>query len=185
MTTAANILVGSGGTIYVAPTGTALPTTEDGALNAAFTSVGYISEDGITISSSVEVADIAAFQSLLPVRRVVTGRTFEASFVLREWTAANIELAFGGGSVTNESTHFEYRPPAAGDALAEKSVVIDWQDGDKVYRLVLNRVVATETVETNITRTGAADLPLTLSVMEDSNGDTWYLMTDDPALDPA
>lgn len=185
MSNPSNILVGSNGTVYVAPVGTALPTTEDGSLDAAFTSVGYISEDGISISSSVDVTDIAAFQSLMPVRRVVTGRTMEVSLVLREWSAKNVELAFGGGEVTNEGTHFEYNPPAAGDALLEQSVVIDWNDGAKVYRLVLNRVVATESVETNIVRTGAADLPLTFSVMEDDNGDTWKLMTDDPALDPA
>lgn len=185
MTTPANILVGSNGTISVAPAGTTLPTTHDGALNAAFTAVGYISEDGITLSSSVDVADIAAFQSLLPVRKVVTGRTFDVSFVLREWSAANIELAFGGGEVTDEGTHYEYTPPASGDALLEKSVVVDWNDGDKVYRLVLARVVATESVETNIVRTGAADLPITLNVLEDDNGDTWYLMSDDPALEPA
>lgn len=185
MSNPASILVGSNGNVYVAPVGTALPTTEDEALNAAFASVGYISEDGITISSSVEVADIAAFQSLTPVRRVVTGRTFECAFTMREWNAKNVELAFGGGEVTNEGTHFQYTPPAAGDALLEKSVVIDWNDGDKVYRLVLHRIVATESVETNVTRTGAADLPITLSVMEDENGDTWYLMTDDAGMDPA
>jgi len=40
-------------------------------------------------------------------------------------------------------------------------------------------------VETSIVRTGAADLPITLNVLEDDNGDTWYLMSDDPALEPA
>lgn len=185
MTTPANILVGSNGTISVAPAGTTLPSTHEDALNGAFSAVGYISEDGITLSSSVDVADIAAFQSLLPVRKVVTGRTFDVSFVLREWTAKNIELAFGGGEVTDETTHFQYSPPAAGDALLEKSVVVDWNDGDKVYRLVLARIVATDSVETSVVRTGASDLPITLNVLEDANGDTWYLMTDDPAMDPA
>ncbi len=185
MSNPSNILVGSNGTISIAPQGTTLPTTVDGALNAAFDAVGYISEDGITISSSVEVADIAAFQSLMPVRRVVTGRTMDVSFVLREWSAANIELAFGGGDITEAGGEYTYTPPAAGDALLEKSVVVAWNDGDKKYRLILARVVATESVETNIVRTGAADLPITLSVMEDDNGDTWYLVSDDPALEPA
>lgn len=185
MSNPANILVGSNGTISVAPTGTTLPTTVDGALNAAFEAVGYISEDGITLSSSVEVSDIAAFQSLMPVRRVVTGRTMDVSFVLREWSAANVELAFGGGEVTEAGGEYTYTPPAAGDALAEKAVVIDWNDGDKQYRLVCARVVATESVETNIVRTGAADLPITFSVMEDDNQVTWYLVSDDPALEPA
>lgn len=186
MTTASNILVGSGGAVYVAPVGTALPTSPTSALNAAFVSVGYISEDGIGLSSSVDVSDIGAFQSLLPVRRVVTGRTFDVSFTMREWTAQNIVLAFGGGEVTEDTGVFTYSPPDTGEALYERSMVIEWNDGDKDYRIVIERGVVAEAVETNVTRTSAAELPITFSVLgNDAGTDAWYLVTDDPALNPA
>jgi hypothetical protein len=185
MANADNIVVGSNGSVYIAPVGTTLPTTEDGALNAAFVDLGYISEDGLTLSVETSTADVNAFQSLSAVRRLVTARNTSVAFTLREWSAANVVFAFGGGEVTDQGTHFQYDPPAAGDGLYERAMVIDWQDGaNKVYRLVIPRGVATDAVETNITRTAAADLPITFNVLED-NGLTWYLFTDDQALNPS
>lgn len=185
MPSSSNILVGSNGSVYIAPVGTTLPATESAALNAAFVDVGYVSEDGISLSVETSVEDIAAFQSLSAVRKIVTARNTSVSFTLREWSAANLVFAFGGGTVTDQTTHFQYDPPASGDGVFERAMVIDWQDGDKNYRLVIERGVATDAVETSITRTGAADLPITFNVLESAGGSTWYLFTDDPALDPA
>ena len=47
----ANVVAGkplAAGGVWIAPLGTALPTDETTALNAAFKSAGYIGEDGLT-----------------------------------------------------------------------------------------------------------------------------------------
>lgn len=183
MTTAANILVGSGGTLYVGAVGEALPepNTPTAALGGGWTSVGFLSEDGISLSAETTVEDILAYQSLLPVRKVVTARTFELSTTLREWSADNIVLAFGGGTVTDHGAYAEYTPPAVSDAVNEVALVLDWADGDKNYRLCVARATVTNAVETTISRTSPADLPITFSVL-DSNGDTYWLLTDDPSF---
>ena len=50
-----------GGAIYAAPSATTLPTTATGALDPAFKPLGYITEDGITNSSSLTSTEIKAF----------------------------------------------------------------------------------------------------------------------------
>ena len=41
-----------GGAIYMAPTGTELPTDAETALNAAFVNLGFVSEDGLENANS-------------------------------------------------------------------------------------------------------------------------------------
>lgn len=183
MADASQVVVGSGGTIYIAPSGSTLPTAPTGPVDGAFFDLGYISEDGISATFGVEVEDVAAFQSLLPIRRVVTGRTAEMSFTLRQWSAETFAFALGGGTFTDDGAGtYTFFPPANADALQEKTVIIEWNDGAKNYRLCIERAVVVENVETQIVRNAAADLPITLSVLGSESTDAWFLITDDPAF---
>lgn len=181
--TASEVVVGSGGKIFIAPVGTAEPNTPTEALNAAFKDLGYISEDGISASFGVTVEDINAFQSLLPIRRVVTGRTADISFTCRQWNADTFSLALGGGSFDESGGNYLFYPPENDDALAENAVIVEWNDGTKNYRLIIRKAVVVENVETTIVRNAAADLPITLSILGSDTQDAWYLLTDDDAFD--
>lgn len=179
------IVVGANGSIWTAPVGTAAPADEVAAPGAGWVDLGYASEDGVTLTDSKTLETISVWQLFYAARRIVTERDLTIGFVLRQWNGENVKLGFGGGEITAPSAgHFKYVPPAPED-LDERAFLIDWQDGTKNYRLVLSRGMVTENLETNLTRTGAADLPITVSLIGDDAGDPWYLLTDDPAFDPA
>lgn len=64
MTTAANVSAGKpkiGGAIYTAPVGTPLPTDTTTALDSAFKSLGYVSDEGLTNGTELEVEKIKAW----------------------------------------------------------------------------------------------------------------------------
>ena len=183
MSDAGQIVVASGGKVYVAPVGTAEPDTPTEALNAAFKDLGYISEEGITAAFGISIADINSFQSLLPVRKVVTGRTADISFTMREWSAETFSFALGGGTFTEAFGNYEFYPPANDAALAENAVIIEWNDGTKNYRLIVRKAIVADSVETQLVRNAASDLPVSLSVMGSDSTDAWYLLTDDAAFD--
>ena len=59
-TTASNVSAGKpkiGGAIHTAPVGTTLPTSATEALDAAFVDLGYVSSDGLTNSTNLEVEE--------------------------------------------------------------------------------------------------------------------------------
>lgn len=94
-----NVLVALTGAVYVAPTGTALPTTTGAAWNAAFVDVGYLDESGIVEAPNDERAEIKAWQNGDTVREMITGSKTVYSITLLETTAAGLGLYYGDGSV--------------------------------------------------------------------------------------
>lgn len=183
MANADAIVVAGNGTVRVAPVGTTEPTTPTAAPSAAWLDLGFVTEDGVTFTDSKDIEDVLAWQSFYPVRKIITGKEATLAFSLREWDERTIPLAFGGGSVTNPSAGvWRYAPPAPG-TLDLRAMMIDWQDGSKNYRLIVPRGLVVEEVETNLTRTGSAELPITFSAIPAStSADPYKLLTDDIAF---
>ena len=178
------IVIGANGTVRVAPVGTSIPTTAGASFAGGWIDLGYTSEDGVTVTDSKDIEDIPVWQLFYPARRIVTSRDFTVAFVLRQWSTETVSLAFGGGDFTWVGAgQYKYEPPSP-EMIDERSLAVDWQDGDKNYRLIIPKGMVTENVETNIVRTGAADLPITFGVIgTDDAGAPWTLLTDDPAFE--
>lgn len=181
------IVVGANGSLWAAPVGTTAPADQDAAPGAGWVDLGYASEDGVTVTDSKTLEKIPVWQLFYAARQIVTERDLALGFVLRQWNADTVKLAFGGGEVTEPvpaSGNYKFTPPDP-EAIDERSLLIDWQDGTKHYRLVIVRGMVTDNVETNLVRTAAADLPITFGLLGDDAGEPWYLLTNDPAFAPA
>lgn len=174
------IVVAGNGRIFVAPVGTAAPTDTATAWPAGWVDLGYATEDGVTISKGRDVTEVRVWQSRLAVRRFVTSETLDVSFSLVQWNADTIPLAFGGGDVVTAGGVSTYTPPESG-ALDERAVGIEWVDGDRVHRLVLERSMVSDAVETNLNATSPAELPITMSALAVAGGLGWSLIFDEAA----
>lgn len=180
------IQVAANGDLYIAPYGTTLPADTDprAALNAAFSNVGYLSDDGMSLAAGASVEDIRVWQKQNPARRIVTERTFSASGSLAQWNEETFAVAFGGGEWTTTAAGvYRYDPPADGAAITEYAAVLDWQDGDRLYRTVIQRATLADDVETQLVRNGPSLLPITLNALTPDDEDApWFFVTDDPAF---
>jgi hypothetical protein len=176
------IVVASHGNVYVAPVGTTLPTTPTAALNGPWVNLGLISEDGASMSVSPDIQTHRAWQRRQPVRRELVGQDISVSFALEQWNADSVKLAFGGGTVTGPSSGvYTYTFPDDDDALDERSLVIDWQDGaSRLYRAVFTQGNVTDAVETSFQRSGMSLLPITFEVnATDAGGAPGFIYTND------
>jgi len=182
---AEQLVVASAGRIYVAPPGAILPDDESEALDSSFVDLGYLTDSGITVSPSMTVESVQPWQSYYSIREIVTGRELTLSMELIQFNAETTVLAFGGGTITEEgSGHYKMVPPSP-ETIDKRTVVVDWQDGDKNYRLVVPSAMVSEGGEFSLSRTAPATLAVTLKALGVDNEDPFFLLTDDQAFQPA
>lgn len=184
MTDATQIVVPSRAFAYVAPTGTAAPADESATPAAAWVNVGLTTPDSLEFATEPQFESVNSHQSDYPVRRMQTSEAGTVKVDLQQWNDDNLKFAFGGGTVTTVTAgHFKFVPPALG-ARVERSVLVDWIDGAKVYRLVIPRCMQVEGVTTALQKGQEARLPLNLAILGGDAVDPWYILSNDPALNP-
>jgi hypothetical protein len=180
-----DLVVAANGQVFVAPTTTVLPTDESEVLDSAFIGLGYLTDAGVTVSPSMTVESVQPWQSFYSIREIVTARELTVGMELLQFNADTTVLAFGGGIVTEESSgHFKMVPPAP-ETVDKRTVVIDWQDGDKDYRLVIPTAMVSEGGEFTLSRTAPATLAVTLKALGVDGDDPFILYTNDAAFAPA
>lgn len=178
---ASELVIAGSGDIAFAPVGTTLPTTPTGSLHANFVNAGYATEEGLTLSAEPSIEKHMAWQSRQAVRIELVGQEVKVGFGLEQWNSDNAVFAFGGGAVESLGGGvYKYTFPSADEALDERSLICDWQDGDKNYRLIIPNGNVTEGVEVNLTRGSLAVLPVTFEALDASGDGPGYILTDDP-----
>ena len=178
------ILIAAGFQIHTAPVGTPIPTDIDAALHADFTDVGYTTDDGAVFTHTPTVNPITMHQSFQPVRYVVASVEDTLAFVLGQWDADTIPLAFGGGAWSSTTNGWKFEPVDPG-TIDERCVVADAVDGETHWRICMPRVMQQGASSSTLTKSGAAGLACSLGAMAVGSGEKpWSLLTDSEFVNP-
>lgn len=181
---AEDLVVAASGRVFIAPTTATLPTNESSALDGDFVDLGYLTDAGVTVSPSMSTESVQPWQSFYSVREIVTTRELTVAFELLQFNAETTVLAFGGGTVSEVSSgHYKMVPPSP-DQVDKRTAVIDWQDGDKNYRLVIPVCMVSEGGEFTLSRSAPATLAVTLKALGTDGEEAFTLFTDDVAFAP-
>lgn len=163
-----------GGAMYVAPAGTALPTDATTELAAAFKSLGYISEDGLTNSNSPESEEIKAWGGDV-VLTPVTGRPDTYSCKLIELTNVEVlKLVYGDKNVDG-TIETGITIQANAQDLEAHAIVVEMvlKDG-ALHRICIPDARLSELGETSYADADAVGYEVTLSCQPDTSGNTHY-----------
>ncbi|MEU0159022.1 hypothetical protein ABZ154_09320 [Streptomyces sp. NPDC006261] len=176
------------GMLYIAPVGggLVLPTdVGDGETPpAGYKALGYVSENGVTLTPSITTTPLPAWQSAAPVLYNVDAASFQIQATLLEATKLVTETFFGaewdevsedvGGTPTPTG---EYRLDLSSlPELKEFSLVCDWRQGEHLWRAVIERSMVAERGAITLQRTQSQQFELTIDAM-DSSGKLGYILT--------
>lgn len=171
-----------GGAIYTAPLGTALPTDAKSPLGAAYKSLGYISEDGLTNENSPK-SDIIKSWGGDTVMSVQTEKPDNFSYKLIE--GLNVEVLkeiYGSENVSGDlSTSTGITVKANSSEPIEHALVIDMiMRGGILKRITIPNGKISELGEIVYTEVDAVGYEVTLQALPDSAGNTHYEYIVDP-----
>lgn len=154
--------------IYLAPVGTAGPTDTVATWPLGWDILGYCSDDGVTVGQNTDSEDLTPWQSISPIRSVITGRQVTLQFVLWQLNDKTLGLYFDTDPVVpagDGSLAMDVRTDQAGHQYA---VGIDAKDGGRVLRIIFPRANLTDSGDMQITRGAVIPLDCTLSALEDN-----------------
>lgn len=172
------------GNVYLAATGTALPNTATIALNASFKSVGYVAEDGVSITPKVGLTDIMAWQSAIAVKKTLDTVNIALKFSMIQVNSTTWGYYFMNETFTNNFGQAKLVMKSAPPSQ-ELACIVEWTDdeGDQT-RLVVPRAVLDDREALVLDRKKATATGITLSVL-DNSGDIAYIYSENADLVPS
>jgi hypothetical protein len=152
--------------LLVAEVGTDPPDDTTDEWPDGWNVLGYLSDDGPTVGQSTESESMTPWQSVAPIRDVITSRSVTAQFVLWQINALTLALYFDTDLPTVDadgSIDMEVRTDQAGHVYA---LGIDSRDGERALRVIFPRASLSDAGDMPINRGAAVPLDCTLSALE-------------------
>jgi hypothetical protein len=166
--------------IYLAPIGTTLPTTIDGALDPAFEDVGWLHSDGVTESLTGSKTELRGHQGQKVVRTRIETPGTTISFHALETKAQTQSLRYDEKTVSNPTSGVRKATRGAGQKVSARAAVIDFFDADDVTvkeRRVISRLEVTPDGDRVYAGSDIAGFPFLGEIIGDY--DTYTTVTED------
>lgn len=161
-----------GGAIFIAPVGTELPTDAETELNPAFKCIGYVSEDGFTVTEERDTEDTNAWGGDV----VYTSQTsYKESFAFTpiEVNPNVAKLEYGDDNVQVTAGKMTVKHNSA--ELPAKSLVVETVPNAKTKsRLVVPQAKLTEKGDLSYNNSDPLGRECTLTAQPDEDGNTAY-----------
>ncbi|WP_455713714.1 phage tail tube protein [Streptomyces xanthochromogenes] len=167
------------GAAYVAPPKSKLPTDATSPWDAAFTDIGWISDDGITESNSSDTSEIKGWQGGQTVRKVVSSSEMTFQFTAIETSKTVLELYHKGSKVVTTTGKSVLAVKAPGPD--RRSFGFDVIDGNSHIRIVIPDGEVTETGDITYKGDEAVGYELTVTAYPAADGTVAIKYSDDPA----
>ncbi len=131
------------GCVYIAPSGTPLPTDATSALDAAFNCVGYISEDGITNAADTDNTEVKDMGGVTVLKEISSyGETYQ--FAMLELNENSAKLRYGSENVTvnsDGSLRIDHAMPQSESFVVIIEILLT---GNKVKRIIIADATVSE-----------------------------------------
>lgn len=171
-----NVSVGkgvSGGYMFVAPAGTALPADYTTTLNTAYLNVGYLGDDGIVFSDS---SSSDSFYDLNGDSIETSSSEISKSFtvVLREIKKDSLSIIYGTANVTDSKGKLTVHDKGPNDASYVVVFELLLKNGRKWRRVVPNCKLG-ELGDMTVVSTELVGREITMSALKDATTGDYYI----------
>jgi hypothetical protein len=171
---AEDVVVPSGGDVYQAPIGTALPDDLTTPPVAPWENIGFLSDDNPPTITGLQrdATDLFAWNVDTPLRSALAPAAPVLQMELLQVESEDaLKLYFGGGTWTPGTAPDpdSYDAPAIAQP-PETATIIDVIDGAKLYRLMFPRTQTRANGDMALARGGFVTMPVAMSVLTPSTG---------------
>jgi len=130
--------------------------------------LGYVSEDGVTVSPDVSSDTITPWQSTSPIRTVITGKAISMQFILWQTNPQNLGVYFDMDTAAASSATsyaFDIRSDEGGYIY---SVGLDILDGENALQIMFPRAQLSGNGDVTFSRGAVIGWDVTLSALDDA-----------------
>jgi hypothetical protein len=165
-----------GGGTVTPGVGAGAATITTAALTSNVATITTAAPHGFVVGAQVTVAaSNTAYNGTFTIT-AVTSTTF--SYAL---THADIASAAATGTATSPAW-YTYTPPSP-STVDERAMGIEWNDGSKIYRVIVPKGMVSDPVSVDVARTKEVQLPIGFDVTAgDVSVAPYYIITNDPSF---